>query len=98
MTSTETLGVIACRCVVNHSKPVLFVSHAGGDWQMYCRAENHDFNDAQAMKRDLVTVHLAHLVAMDPTLHAVIDLPLDMGAERMDVGGQWTRFRDADDE
>lgn len=65
---------------------------------MYCDEKNHDFEDERAMKRDLVLVHIAHLVAKDHTLHEVVDLPIDMGAERIEVGGKWTRFRDEDDE
>lgn len=67
MTFPDDLGTIACRCVIEGTKPVLFVSHAGGDWQMYCHYSNHDFNDEQAMSNDLRVVHVAHLVARDPT-------------------------------
>ena len=56
----EGLGTITCRCVLENGEPVLFVAHAGNDWQIYCRAENHDFNDSAAMKRDLVLVHIKH--------------------------------------
>ena len=78
-------------------KAVLFVSHAGGDWQMYCHDSNHNFNDEDALKKEIVTVHVAHLVARDPTLNDVADLPEDMGAERTEVGGNWTRFEDKDE-
>ena len=94
----EDLGVITCRCVLEQSKPVLFVSHAGGDWQMYCDDKNHDFEDAQAMKKEMVVVHVAHLLALDPTLNAVADLPVDMGAERAAIGAEWVRFPNADDD
>lgn len=98
MTFREDLGVIACRCVLKGDKPVLFVSHAGGDWQMYCHDKNHDFDDPKAMEKEIVLAHAAHLVSRDPTLNAVADLPVDMGAERDDVGAEWSRFRDADDD
>ena len=97
MTFREDLGVIACHCVVLGEKPVLFVSHAGGDWQMYCHDSNHDFESDEAMKRDLCTVHIGHLLARDPGLHAVADLPVDMGAEREAAGAAWVRFFNADD-
>lgn len=77
--------------------PVLFVSHAEGDWQMYCHDSNHDFNDEQHMRNALTVVHVAHLVARDPTLNDVADLPVDMGAERTRIGGTWTRYTDEDD-
>lgn len=94
----EDLGVIACHCVVSGEKPVLFVSHAGGDWQMYCHDSNHDFTSRDAMLRELCTVHVAHLLALDPGLQALADLPVDMGAERASAGSAWTRFPDADDD
>ena len=93
----DGLGTITCRCVLEKGAPVLFVSHAGNDWQMYCRAENHDFEDEAAMKRDLVLVHIKHLVSYDPTLDALSNLPVDMGAEREYIGAQWTTFEDSDD-
>jgi hypothetical protein len=95
---SEDLGVITCRCVLEAGEPVRFVSHAGGDWQMYCHDSRHDFADAAAMKRDLVVVHVAHLVARDATLNDVADLPVDTGAERSCAGGAWTRFEDRDDD
>jgi hypothetical protein len=94
----DNLGVITCRCVLEAGKPVLFVSHAGGDWQMYCHDSNHDFQDEAAMKNELVVVHVAHLLAQDATLNDVADLAVDMGAERSHPGGPWTRFEDADDD
>lgn len=94
----EDLGIITCTCVLEGGKPVLFVSHAGGDWQMYCHDKNHNFEDPKVTQKELCVVHAAHLLARDPTLHAVADLPVDMGAERADVGAEWVRFPDADDE
>lgn len=96
MAFPENLGAITCRCVLENGAPVLFVSHAGNDWQMYCRTEHHDFDDPEAMKRELAVVHIKHLVAKDPTLDEVSDLPADMGAERVAVGASWTIFHDAD--
>lgn len=90
------LGTIACQCVISGAKPVLFVSHAGGDWQMYCHWKNHDFSSPN-IAQELKTVHVAHLVNLDSTLNAVADLPVDMGAERMQIGGAWERYEDKDD-
>lgn len=94
----EQLGVITCRCVLRDGKPVLWVSRAGGDWQMYCHWEHHDFESPDALAKELTLVHVAHLVAMDSTLEAVADLPVDMAAERRVVGGEWVRYEDKDDE
>ena len=93
----ENIGTIACRCVVENGAPVLAVSHAGGDWQMYCRFENHNFASQAAMAEELVLVHAAHLAGLDPTLEAVADLPPDMGAERSAPGAEWSRFEDSDE-
>lgn len=98
MSFPDNLGVITCRCVLETKKPVLFVSHAGGDWQMYCDDANHDFEDELAMKNELVVVHVVHLLAQDATLNEIADLPVDMGAERSHVGSSWVRFENADEE
>jgi hypothetical protein len=83
---------------MEQSKPILFVSHAGTDWQMYCDDKNHDFDDVLAMKRDLILVHVTHLLAIDPSLNAIADLPTDMAAEREAVGSSWMRFSNSDDD
>ena len=94
----DHLGTITCHCVLRDSAPVLAVSHAGGDWQMYCSFEAHDFDSEAAMAKELTVVHIAHLTRMDPTLEQIADLDVDTGAERTCVGGAWTRFADRDDD
>lgn len=96
MTFPADLGAIACQCVISGARPVLAVSHSGGDWQMYCDWQSHDFRSPD-ITMELKLVHVAHLLAQDPTLEAVADLPIDMGAERPHVGGAWQRFDDGDD-
>jgi hypothetical protein len=98
MSFREDLGVVTCRCAIEQSKPILFVSHAGGDWQMYCDDKNHDFDDVLAIKRDLVLVNVSHLLATDPSLNVIADLPIDMAAERETVGSCWTQFSNSDDD
>lgn len=93
----ENLGTITCRCVVEKGAPVLAVSHAGGDWQMYCGFANHNFESPAAMAEELVLAHIVHLVRLDPTLETIADLAPDMGAERSSVSAAWARFRDADE-
>lgn len=93
----ENLGTIACRCVAEQSAPVLAVSRAGGDWQMYCGFDRHDFSEADVVRNELVLVHVARLAAMDPSLYEIADLPVDMGAERKAMGQAWLRFPDADE-
>ncbi len=94
----DGLGVIACRCVIEGRLPVLFASHAGGDWQMYCDWRSHDFDSPAALKNELALVHIEHLIAQDETLMSLADLPLDTGAERLAVGRPWERYEDKDEE
>jgi hypothetical protein len=65
--------------------PILLVTHDedGGDWQFLCGTTN-----APADGR---IVCLADMVARDPTLLDVADLPLGWRADRERVGGEWTR-------
>lgn len=98
MTFPNNSGSITCKCVLSEEKPVLFVSHAGGDWQMYCDWRNHDFSDPVVLKNDLALVHIAHLLARDPTLAELSDLPADMAAERKFIGDPWERYEDADND
>lgn len=90
------MGTIACPCVVSGAKPVLFVSRAGGDWQMYCDWRNHDFNEDAVLKA-LSVVHIMHLVDNDSTLLEIADLPIDMAAERPQLGASWQQYPDRDD-
>jgi hypothetical protein len=48
---------------------------------MYCHWKNHDFNSPK-ITGELKVVHGAHLVAQDPTLQLVADLPVDMGGRK----------------
>lgn len=98
MAPFEGRGVLSCRCVIFDHRDVLFVSHAGGDWQMYCSDRNHDFSSDEDMAAELAVVHPHHLVERDPTLLEVADLPVDQGAERDVLGAPWRRFDDADDD
>ena len=96
MAFPKGLGVIACTCVIFHRESVNFVSHAGGDWQMYCDDKAHDFTDPLVLQNDITSVHVEHLVAKDSTLIELADLGVNMGAERGTVGDPWVRFDDFD--
>ncbi len=90
------LRIRTCRCVAERGEPVLCVTHANGEWQMYCHWDNHAFGDERVEREELVVATAGHLVALDPTLDQVADLPVDMGAERSERGFLWSRFDDSD--
>lgn len=73
----DDLGAISCTCVIFERKPVLFVSHAGGDWQMYCHWRNHNFADSKTVEEELKLIHIRHLVSRDPSLNELADLLVD---------------------
>jgi hypothetical protein len=70
--------------LVRHGMPVTLVLHdAEGDWQFLSSTENDP--------EQCVHTHLSHLVAGDPTLHALADLPLGWKAWRESAGEPWQR-------
>jgi hypothetical protein len=78
------LGVITTVRVLAGA-PIVMVSHDANDggWQFLCGTTN-DPADGRI-------VHLEEIVAMDPTVAEVADLPLGWVAFRESVGGEWTR-------
>jgi len=78
------LGVLTTAPVLAGS-PVLMVSHDADDggWQFLCGTTT-DPADGRI-------IHLQEIVAMDPTLNDVADLPLGWIAFRRSVGGEWKR-------
>jgi hypothetical protein len=78
------LGVITTAPVLAGA-PIMMVSHDADDggWQFLCGTTN-DPADGRI-------VHLAEMVALDPTVTEVADLPLGWVAFRAKVGGEWTR-------
>lgn len=96
MQSTKRLGTIACECVISGNKPVLAISHAGGDWQMYCSWSGHDFN-ATDIHQTLKLIGIHHLVERDASLIEALKMPIDVGAERASLNHDWSYFEDRDD-
>ena len=90
------LSIRTCRCVVERGSAVLCVTHANGEWQTYCHWDKHAFGDERVEREELIVASAEQLVALDPTLEAVADLPVDMGAERSERGFPWSRFDDSD--
>jgi hypothetical protein len=78
------LGVLTTAPVLAGA-PILMVSHDADDggWQFLCGTTN-DPADGRI-------IHLKEIVAMDPTVTEVADLPLGWIAFRGKVGEAWTR-------
>lgn len=78
------LGVLTTVSVLAGA-PILMVSHDADDggWQFLCGTTN-DPTEGRI-------VHLEEIVAMDPTVTQVADLPMGWVAYRNAVGGEWTR-------
>lgn len=77
-----------CEHVFTSARPVLLVSHAGGDWQLLCGGDHPEDPDDDSWVH---LVCLDHLLERDSTLRAVLDLPIDWIAERVSVGAGWVR-------
>jgi hypothetical protein len=72
-----------CSHFFAHARPVLLVSHAGGNWQFLCGAVHTD-----EVPR---VIGINHVFEQDSTLTEVMDLPADWEAERAAADGAWTR-------
>lgn len=79
-----TLGVVTTSRVLKGA-PVLLVAHDADDggWQFLCGTTN-DPSEGRI-------VHLSGILALDPTVHEVADLPEGWVAFRTAVGGVWKR-------
>jgi hypothetical protein len=84
MGKRETAAFV-CSHVFDATRPVLLISHQGGDWQFLC-GESHDADEVPRV------VGLNHLIERDATLRDVLDLPSDWDAERTTVSASWTRM------
>lgn len=80
----HALGVLTTKAVLEGA-PIVMVSHDADDggWQFLCGTTT---DPAEGR-----IVHLREIVAMDPTVNDVSDLPLGWVAFRESRGAQWTR-------
>jgi hypothetical protein len=80
----EQLGVFSSRFVMEDQMPILLVFHEeNDDWQFLSSHEEHE--------DELVLVHLAHVLELDPTLRALESLPKEWKAWRWSVEDEWVR-------
>jgi len=80
-------AALVCEHVFDASRPVLLVSHEGGDWQFLCGGGDHGSWETARV------VGINHLFDRDPSLRALLDLPVGWDAERAKVGEAWARKR-----
>jgi hypothetical protein len=77
-------AVITTKYVVRQQSPILFVFHfEDGFWQFAGQEE-------QLLDADYLVLRLDEIIALDPSILEVADLPLGVGASRMDKGAAWT--------
>jgi hypothetical protein len=77
-------AAFVCSHVFEGSRPILLAAHEEGDWQFLCGGE-HGSGDGPRV------VGLNHLLAREPGINAILDLPQNWEAERPDVGRPWIR-------
>ncbi|MDZ7969663.1 MAG: hypothetical protein RM368_32770 [Nostoc sp. DedSLP03] len=80
------VAVITSTDILQGGKPILFVSHDSDDgaWQFHT-SENVSIDNA-------MTVALARIVALDPSIQELADLPLGWIAVRQEVKHSWIRI------
>ena len=80
--------VVTSTYVTNLKMPILDVSHAydedGHLWQFHCGNDDYDMEKMQLVRLDTV-------LALDPGIAEVGDLPVGFCARRMDVDSPWVR-------
>lgn len=67
--------------------PVLLVSRPGGEWCVLCGGMHAD--DASEYR----VAGIGHLLERDTSLEALLDLPAEWEAERVDATAPWVRRR-----
>ena len=87
----KNLAVFTTRQWLELDKPILRVIHdREGDWQ---------FLTGDQMQEDVELVALEQMVIKDRTLNEIFNLEYGEAAERMFIGGQWSRnYEEYDDE
>ena len=82
--STPELAAFICEHIFEKSHPVLLVAHDDGDWQFLCGGPHKPGTFPHV-------VGINHILDADPSIHNVLDLPVDWEAERDSSSGEWVR-------
>lgn len=80
------LKAYVCIHIYEGERPVLLVSRPDGDWCFLC-GDGHD-----PAAQDFRVVGIEHVLARDPSLTSVPDLPPGWEAERTDPTAVWRRL------
>jgi hypothetical protein len=81
---SKEVAAFVCSHVFERKSPVLLVLRVEGDWQLLCGGTHADGEIPRV-------VGLTHLVDEDPSLRAVLDLPIEWEAERSSLASPWER-------
>lgn len=81
----ENCAVISLRQIILEGAPILSASHDAGDhgWQF--------LDNSNSEESDVMVVSLSQVVALDPSLIQLADLPPGWRAWRESKDAQWTR-------
>ena len=88
-------ATIICVCCLNAGKPILVASRSGGQWCFLCGDRGHE-EEGEEIDR-LRAVHLAHVVNLDPSIRAVLNLKADYTAHRDAGHVAWRCYYDPDE-
>ena len=77
----DNLGAYVCPHVFEDTRPILYVTRNGGDWQFLCGGDDHD--------DECHLVGVSHLTERDPSLNDLAGLKPELEAERDAVGAEW---------
>ena len=83
----------SCKRVVEGGNPILSVYHeTDGAWQFLCGGDEHADDD------EILVLHPAHLLERDPTLRALVNLPIGYAATRLSREASWERSEITDED
>ncbi len=84
------VATVTTRQVLEEGFPILLAAHYSDeeDWAFTCGTTNES--------KDLRLVAMEEVLAIDPTIVEIADLPIGWSASRSHVGAKWVRYEDPD--